>query len=105
MPTRTVTSGTWIGAMLSAVVVCITDTVDCRYALTCRADSGTLSNVALDDDAFDLVERDLVASTVVELSRPGALMSRDSLCVLDGPAVLEVGGDAGRAEGVAADGS
>ena len=52
---------------------------------------------------LDLVERDLVAGAVVELGRARRLVRRDLLRVLQRAAVLEVGGDAGGAEGVAAD--
>ena len=55
------------------------------------------------DDPFDLVERDPVVRAVVKLGRLRRLVRGDLLRLLDGAAVLEIGGDARRPEGVAAD--
>jgi len=59
--------------------------------------------MCLDGDAFDLVEADLVGRSVVELGCAWGLVGGDLLRVLQRTAVLEVGGDAGGAEGVAAE--
>ena len=53
---------------------------------------------------LDLVERDLVAGAVVELGGAGGFVCRDHRGVFGGAAVLEVGGDAGGSESVAAGG-
>ena len=55
-----------------------------------------------DGNTLDLVQRELVTRTVVEFRGARALVRRDRLRVLDRPAVLEVGRDAGRSEGLAA---
>lgn len=56
----------------------------------------------LDHDPFDLVQADLVGGSVVELRCPRGFMRCDLLGVLECAAVLQVGGDAGPAERVAA---
>src|SRR6516162_1642314 len=56
-----------------------------------------------DIDPFDLIERDLVASPVVELGRARAFVRGHSQGVFERAAGLEVGGDAGRPEHVAAE--
>ena len=56
-----------------------------------------------DHDPLDLIERDDVGRAVIELGRAGALVRGHSLGVLECTAGLEVGGDAGGAESVAAD--
>ena len=55
-----------------------------------------------DCNPLDLVQGDLIARVIVELGRSRGLVGGNGLCVLDGPTVLEVGGDPGRPEGVAA---
>jgi hypothetical protein len=54
-------------------------------------------------DLLDLVERDLVAGAVVELGRARALVRGHRLGVFERAAALEVGGDAGCPEYVAAE--
>jgi len=49
-------------------------------------------------------DRRMIAGAVVELGGLGAGVVGDGLCVLDGAAAFEVGGDAGGPEGVEADG-
>src|SRR5690349_9318009 len=56
---------------------------------------------ASDGNPLDFVERNLVAGAVVELGRLGALVGRNLLGLLDGPARFEVGGDAGGPERMA----
>ena len=56
-----------------------------------------------DHDPLDLVEVDLVAATIVEAGGPRALVVRHGLGDLELAAVLEVLGDASRAERVIAD--
>ncbi len=57
-----------------------------------------------DFDSFDLVQRKLLSGAVVELCRPGRFVFGDGLGVLEGPAVLQVCGDARSSKGVAAGG-
>jgi len=57
----------------------------------------------LDHNPLDLVQPDFVRGPVVELGRPRGLVARDELRVLDRAAVLEVGSNPGRPEGVATD--
>src|SRR3954468_13054090 len=54
-------------------------------------------------DPLDLVEGDGLAAAVVELGGPGGSVRSHLLGVLEQAAVLEVGGDAARPPGVAAD--
>jgi hypothetical protein len=56
----------------------------------------------LNRDPLDFVKRDLIRGPVVEFGGAGRLVRRDLLGVLQ-RAVLQAGGDAGGAEGVAAD--
>jgi hypothetical protein len=56
----------------------------------------------LDRDALDLVERNLVLPTVVELGRPRRFMVSDLLRYFQLPAVPQIGRDAGRPEGMIA---
>jgi len=53
-------------------------------------------------DPLDLIERDLVAGAIVELRRARAFVRRHQLSILQGPAVVEIGGNPGGAERVAA---
>src|SRR5260370_32321525 len=57
---------------------------------------------ALNPDPFDLVKRDFVAGAVVELGRARGLVRGHDLGIL-GAAGLEIGGDAGRPEHMAAE--
>jgi hypothetical protein len=57
---------------------------------------------ALNPDPFDLVKRDFVAGAVVELGRARGLVRGHGLGIL-GAAGLEIGGDAGRPEHMAAE--
>lgn len=59
---------------------------------------------SLNSDPLDFLQRDLVSRAVVELGRPRALMSGHCPGVLQRAVGLQVGDDAGLAEGVAADG-
>jgi len=71
-------------------------------ALECHRASiipGTPSN----RNPLDFVKRDLVGRAVVQFRRSGRLVRRDLLGVLEGASILEVGGDAGCAERMAAD--
>ena len=54
-------------------------------------------------DPLHLIERHLIARSVVELRRPRTLMRRDRLGLFQRPAVLQIGRDPRRPEGVAAD--
>jgi hypothetical protein len=49
-------------------------------------------------DPFDLIERDLIAGTVVEPGGTRAFVRRHGLRVFERAAGLEIRGDAGRAE-------
>lgn len=57
----------------------------------------------LNRDPLDLVWRDLVVGSIVEIGRSQRLVRRDLLRVFERSAILEVGGDAGGAERVATD--
>ena len=57
----------------------------------------------LQNDAFNLIERDLFVAAIVKLRRASAFMRRHLLGVLEETAVEQVDGDAGRAEAVAAE--
>ncbi len=57
----------------------------------------------LNHNLLYLVERDLVVGAVIELGGLRGFVVGDLLGLLDGAAVLEVGGDAGGPEGVVAD--
>src|SRR3984893_991319 len=56
----------------------------------------------LNPDPLDLIERDLVAGAVVKLGCARAFVRRHRLGVFERSTGLEIGGDAGRAEHVAA---
>jgi hypothetical protein len=58
---------------------------------------------ALDRDPLDLIERDFVASPIIELGRARAFVRRHHLRVLQPAAGFQIGGDARGAEGMAAD--
>lgn len=55
-------------------------------------------------DLFDLIDRDIVRTAVIELCGSRRGMAGDVSGAFDGAAVGELGGDAGGAEGVIADG-
>ena len=57
----------------------------------------------LNRNALDLIQRDRIVGAVIELGGARALMCGHRLRVLESAAGLEVGGDAGRAEDVAAE--
>src|ERR1700730_6442736 len=57
----------------------------------------------LNRNALDLIQRDRIVGAVIELGGARALMCGHRLRVLESAAGLEVGGDAGRAENVAAE--
>src|ERR1700732_4154224 len=57
----------------------------------------------LNPDPLDLIERDLVAGAVVKLGCARAFVRRHRLGVFERSTGLEIGGDAGRAEHVAAE--
>jgi hypothetical protein len=59
--------------------------------------------IYLNRNALDLIERDLIAGAVVELGGARAFMRGHSLGVFERAAGLEIGGDAGRAEHMAAE--
>ena len=46
------------------------------------------SRLFLDSNAFNLIQRDFVAGSIIELCRSWALMGRDGLCVLDGSSIF-----------------
>src|SRR6266700_5746567 len=50
---------------------------------------------------LDLIECDLITGTVIELGRARAFVRRHGLCLLEGTARFEIGGDTGRPEHVA----
>jgi hypothetical protein len=56
----------------------------------------------LNGDAFYLVERNLVLSAVIKLGSPRRFVVSDLPCHFEFAAVLYIGGDAGRAEGMIA---
>jgi len=56
-----------------------------------------------DRDPLNLIEGERIAGAVVQLGGAGRFVRGNGLGVLDGAAVFQVGGDAGGAEGVAAD--
>ena len=64
---------------------------------------GPVLKVRLNRDPLDLIKRDLIAGAIIELRGARAFVRRDGLRVLERPAVLEIGRDAGGAEGMAAD--
>jgi hypothetical protein len=55
-----------------------------------------------DRDSLDLIEADLVAPAVIELRRARTGVVGHGCCVFECAAILQVGGDAGGAEGVVA---
>ena len=57
----------------------------------------------LDHNPLYLIERDVVAGPIIKLRRARAFMRGHRLRVFQRAAGFEIGGDAGRAEGVAAD--
>jgi len=59
------------------------------------------ARATLQNNALDLIERDLVVAAVVEHGRAGAFMRRHLLGVLEQAAVEQIDGDAGGAEAVA----
>src|SRR5258708_2441818 len=77
------------------------------YALTrgvrLRCSSASIQGGLLNRDALDLVERDLIAGAVVKLRGARAFVRGHGLSVFERAAGLEIGGDAGRAEHVAAE--
>ncbi len=60
--------------------------------------NGNPVETSLNSDLLDLVERDLVVGAVVELGGAGTLVGGHGLRVLEGAAIVEIGGDAGGAE-------
>ena len=61
------------------------------------------ASIGSDRNPLDLIECDLVAGAVVKLGRARALVRDQGLCVFERAARLEIGGDAGRPEHVAAE--
>ena len=59
--------------------------------------------VPLNGNPFDFIERNLILPAVIEFRRPGGLVVGDVLRRFELAIVLQVGGDAGRAERVVAD--
>jgi hypothetical protein len=62
------------------------------------------SDFSLEFDSFDLIERNLVFCSIVELRRPWRLMRRNLLRVFECSAVLKISGNTSRAESMAAGG-
>src|SRR5271169_505395 len=60
-------------------------------------------SVTLDRDPFNLIEGSLILPAVVKLRRPRRLVVGDVLRRFEGALVLQVRGDAGRAESVVSD--
>ena len=54
------------------------------------------------NNSFDLIERDLIVASVIELCRARAFVRRHLLGVFQQPAVEQIDGDPGRPERVAA---
>src|SRR5271169_6112787 len=52
---------------------------------------------------FDLIKRDLVVATIVELGRAGALMRRHLLGIFEQPPIEQINRDPGCPEGMAAE--
>ncbi len=61
------------------------------------------SEWSCEPDLLDLVERHVVGTTIVELGGARRGVTGNVRCPFDGAAVLEIRGDAGRAETVIAD--
>ena len=57
----------------------------------------------LDPYPLNLVQSDFVASSIIELGRPWALMRRNRLRILDGTTVFKESSNTGRTKGMAAD--
>jgi hypothetical protein len=57
----------------------------------------------LDRNLFDLIQRNLILPPIIEFGGVGRLVIGDLLRGFEGALVLEIGGYAGRTEGMAAD--
>src|SRR5713101_1759762 len=58
-------------------------------------------SVSLDFDSFHFVEREFLSGAIVKLRRPGRFVISEGLGMFEHATVLQVGGDTGRAEGMA----
>ncbi len=67
-----------------------------------RFNTHNIHKLYLDNDSLDLIERGLIARSILELGCLRALIAGDGLGILDGGPVRQVGGDAGGPEGMAA---
>jgi len=56
---------------------------------------------ALDANSFDLIERNFVAASVIQLGRARAFICRDCLSLLNRAAVFQIVRDASCSEGMA----
>ena len=75
-----------------------------RRADATRSGAWMLSKSALDGDSLDLVQRDFISRTVVELGGSWRFVTGDGLSILNGATVFQIGRDAGGPEGVATGG-
>src|SRR5260221_7079924 len=90
-----------MGQCSPGLVPTCTSAVDDLLTFVAPARPVVSSAPCLDCDPLDLIERDGVAGAVVEFGRARALVRRHGLGVLERPAGLEIGGDAGRPKDVA----
>ena len=57
----------------------------------------------LNNDPLDLIEADVIARSIIELGRPGALVGSNTLSIFNCTSVFQIGGNACSSEGMAAD--
>ena len=69
-----------------------------------RRRRGNFTYVCLEFDSFHFVERNLILCPIIELRRTGRLVSGDLLSVFEGATVLQISGNPGRSECMAAGG-
>jgi hypothetical protein len=62
----------------------------------------SVTGVFSDRDSLDLIERDFIMPAIIKLGRPRRFVVSDLLRDLEFAAVLQIGRDAGRAEGMIA---
>ncbi len=72
------------------------------FAIT-NLQNGFVRNFILNNHALNLIKAHLVAPSIVKLRRTGRGVVRHARRFFERPAVLQIGGDAGRAEALIAD--